>query len=79
MVIVTKDDVMETDSDQNKENDNNQNNNTTKTTDSPPANKRRKMTPPDTTSPVIGVDGDVDGDEATKVFISMYCDCIVLA
>ena len=76
MEIITKEDVMETDPEQNKDDDNNQNNTTTKTTDSPPANKRRKMTPPppDTTSPVI----DVDGDEATKVFISMYCDCIVL-
>ena len=79
MVIVTKDDLMETDPDpdpveKEKEDTNHQNNGpaptpaNTKTTDPPPANKSGGKIEADVTSPVI----DVDGDDATKV-CAQYC------
>ena len=75
MVIVDKDDLMETDPDpENKEDTKDQNE--TQTSDSPPVNNNNDggMKEADTTSPIIDVDqvdGDHDGDEDSKVCVLM--------
>ena len=80
MVIVEKNDLMETDPDlENKEDTKDQNE--TKTTDSPPVNNNNDggMKEADTTSPIIDVDqvdGDHDGDDNSKVCVPQ-CDCDV--
>ena len=80
MEIITKDDLMETDPDPDpveKEDINHQNNGPapapadTKTTEPPSANNSGGRTEADVTSRVI----DVDGDDATKVCVSILSMC----
>ena len=81
MVIVDKDDLMETDPDpENKEDTKDQNE--TQTSNFPPVNNNNDggMKEADTTSPIIDVDqvdGDHAGDDNSKVCVPQ-CDCVVV-